>query len=164
MKDDDEVAELTPLGNALGRVFGEMPDDDGNVVAFDHRPPSRKKKGKAKDPDEDAATVAEVARAHRLLGVESLRRLEEEGIDREAIKVMAGGLAADLIARILGGEFRFRDAESAAKVAQIMVNIMRIESGEATSVVGLDDPAERRRKMIEMQERLQRSRGTLPNG
>lgn len=163
-----DTAEMTPLANALGRIVGEFPNDDGVIVPFEPvgRTPSKKsrKKKEADTPDEDAATAAEVARAYRVLGIENLRRLEEEGIDREAIKVVAGGLAVDLIARILGGEFRFRDAESAAKVAQIMVNIMRLESGQATAVVGVEDAEERKRKFIEMQARVRAARGELPKG
>lgn len=153
----NETAELTPLANAFGRVLGEMPDSDGRVVVpFQQTPkPQRsRKKKQSDDPDEDAATVEEIARAHRLLGIQGIRRLEEEGIDRDAIKVLAGGLAADLIARILGGEFRFKDAESAAKVAQIMVNIMRLESGQATNVVGVEDAEERKRRFAEFQQRI----------
>lgn len=162
-----DTAELTPLSNALGRVLGELPADDGVVVPFEiGRPPAKPKRGRKKasdTPDEDAATAAEIARAYRVLGIENLRRLEEEGIDRESIKVLAGGLAADLIARIVGGEFHFRDAESAAKVAQIMVNIMRLESGQATNVVGVEDAEERKRRFDEMQARIRAKRGELPS-
>lgn len=161
--DDTVGGEMTPLANALGRALGELPDEEGRVVEFTRPPASRRSSGKRHIDDKQAEQVQAL---YRLLGVQELRKIEEEGFKREHIREVAGALALDMVSRILGGEFKVKDAEQAAKIAQIMVNIMRLESGQATSkvetTVSGDD--ERKRRFIELRDKITGTLGEADPG
>jgi hypothetical protein len=52
--------------------------------------------------------------------------------NRDQLGPLAGALAADIMARLLSGEIRLRSADVAPTV-RALVDIVRLESGEATS-------------------------------
>jgi hypothetical protein len=53
---------------------------------------------------------------------------------REILPKIAQGIIVDLGLRLAGGEWEIKTAEEATKVAKIWYDILRLESGQATSI------------------------------
>lgn len=53
---------------------------------------------------------------------------------REILPKLAQGIIVDLGLRLAGGEWEIKSAEEATKVAKIWYDILRLESGQATSI------------------------------
>lgn len=144
------TGELTPLSNALEDVVGGILPDPPKKVA--------KSKQAGMTADEREALSA-LFRQH---GVARLRELEERGFDRAEIRDLAAAVAVDTLSRLLGGEFPIKDGDQAIKVADLAVKIMRLESQQATSIVGHEDDPKAR--FIEIRQKIEQARGLPPGG
>jgi hypothetical protein len=81
----------------------------------------------------------ELERAEAKKRAEQLRVLGEEMLasgvaSREILPKLAQGIIVDLGLRLAGGEWEIKSAEEATKVAKIWYDILRLESGQATSI------------------------------
>jgi len=97
-----------------------------------------RKQRRAADLDE-MRVKKELERAEQKKRAEQLRVLGEEMLasgvaSREILPKLAQGIIVDLGLRLAGGEWEIKTAEEATKVAKIWYDILRLESGQATSI------------------------------
>lgn len=114
--------------------------DDLSTVEVEH--PGEREQGRrarrAADLDE-VRVKKQLDRAEAKKRAEQLRVLGEEMLasgvaSREILPKLAQGIIVDLGLRLAGGEWEIKSAEEATKVAKIWYDILRLESGQATTI------------------------------
>ncbi len=88
---------------------------------------------------EESRVKKTLERAEQKQRADQLKALGEEMLakgvaSREILPKIAQGIIVDLGLRLAGGEWEIKSAEEATKVAKIWYDILRLESGQATSI------------------------------
>ena len=81
----------------------------------------------------------------RLLGASKLLK----DVDRDELPQVSIAVIMDLALRVLGGEWEFKDAEQATKVAKTWHDVLRLEMNQATSISAQADTVEDRLGRLE---------------
>lgn len=81
----------------------------------------------------------------RLLGASKLLK----DVDRDELPQVSIAVIMDLALRVLGGEWEFKDAEQATKVAKTWHDVLRLEMNQATTISAQADTVEDRLGRLE---------------